>query len=331
MLEKNTILQDHYIWFHKVTSQRHGGTKATVDANAIFKACGATPFETTFSRNIGIAFFQFLLLLARFLNFKSNTKFIFQLPQYGRLNKIVARVLLARFKCTILLHDVDEFRSAPKNNTKSTLVMKADKVISTGELLKLIGYTNSANYVVLEFWDYLLNDSVENPNRSLSGNILFAGNLIKNKIPALYALKQRPPLMLYGIKYDSELNENKRDIYMGSFDSDQPSFKSEVSFGLIWEGAENDLVRYELFNQPHKMSLYLALGIPLIVWAEACYAEKVLHEGIGIVVKDLSDIHSELAKVTGEDYELMCINAERLGGAIRNGEFLKAALLSLLK
>lgn len=329
MLEKNTILKEHYLWFHKVTSQRHGGTKATIDANSIFIACGAIPFETTFSRKIGIAFFQFLMLLVRLLYLKKHTRFVFQLPQYGRLNKIVARLLLFRFKCTILLHDVDEFRNVPKNNTKSALVMKADKVITTGELLKLVGYANSDNYVVLQFWDYLLSDSVTNPKRSLSGNILFAGNLIKNKVPALYALKNRPPLLLYGIKYDPELNQNKDDIYMGSFDSDQPAFKAEVSFGLIWEGNESDLFRYELFNQPHKMSLYLALGIPLIVWAGACYADKVINKSIGIVVNDLSDIHAELAKVTTEDYQVMCINAEQLGGAIRKGEFLKEALLSL--
>lgn len=331
MQQRNKILNNHYLVCYRVSSLRHGGTKAISDANKIFLECGATAFDVTFSKHAIIAMFQFSWILIRLAFIGKRARFILQLPEYGSLKKIVAKLLLNHFRCMILLHDLDEFRSLAKVNTSSNLVLKAEKIISTGELLSLIGQTTANdNHVVLSFWDYLLDSTVSNAKRSLHGSILFAGNLIRIKIPALYQKKDRPPFLFYGINYEPALNENEHDIYIGSFDSNNPALESEVSFGLIWEGSKSDHSRYEQYNQPHKMSLYLALGMPLIVWSGACCASRIKSEGIGITVDDLSDINAELAKLTTQDYQHMCNNAERLGQKIRHGEFLKEAIEKLL-
>ena len=56
------------------------------------------------------------------------------------------------------------------------------------------------------------------------------------------------------------------------------------------------------FNNPHKLSLYVALGLPVIVWREAAIAEFVLKQGIGITVSDLLELNDISTKVSTEGY-----------------------------
>ena len=50
----------------------------------------------------------------------------------------------------------------------------------------------------------------------------------------------------------------------------------EGSFGLVWDGISVETCagvygEYLKVNNPHKTSLYLASGIPVIIWKEAAW------------------------------------------------------------
>ena len=82
---------------------------------------------------------------------------------------------------------------------------------------------------------------------------------------------------------------------MGAFDPDTPFLNGRYHFGLIWDGTGVDSCEglyghYMRFNSPHKLSLYVALGLPVIVWREAAIADFVLKQGIGVTVGNLLEL-----------------------------------------
>ena len=84
-----------------------------------------------------------------------------------------------------------------------------------------------------------------------------------------------------------------------------------------------------MVNNPHKMSLYLVSGMPVIVWSGSAQAEFVRKNGIGLVIDSLSDIQDGIAALTAEDYARMLENARRIGCKLRQGGMTRAALVKI--
>ena len=63
--------------------------------------------------------------------------------------------------------------------------------------------------------------------------------------------------------------------------------------------------KYLKINNPHKLSLYLAVGLPVVIWDEAAEAEFVLKENVGFTVKSLYDLPEKLEAVSDNDYQIM--------------------------
>ncbi|UXZ08780.1 hypothetical protein F1B95_08005 [Clostridium perfringens] len=63
-------------------------------------------------------------------------------------------------------------------------------------------------------------------------------------------------------------------IYKKSLSPKEIVEKIEGDFGLIWDGTSINICdgsfgEYTKFNTPHKLSMYIASEIPVIVWKEA--------------------------------------------------------------
>ena len=80
------------------------------------------------------------------------------------------------------------------------------------------------------------------------------------------------------------------------------------------------------YNNPHKLSLYLAVGLPVIIWSEAAEADFVLQENVGIVVDSLKELADKLKKVDKVRYNEMRMNAKCVSKKLRNGDFLLSAI-----
>jgi hypothetical protein len=187
----------------------------------------------------------------------------------------------------------------------------------------------------MEVWDYLLQPSFREVECRLDGRMIFVGNLSPSKSPGIFRPESnRPPLVLIGTSYDPLTKVFKDDEYLGPCNADNPDIDIAVSWGLVWDGGMDDHDaftgnEYEKICQPHKLSFYLACGIPVIVW-DASFASKfVLSHHCGITVSSLGAITSAIARINQLEYDIMRSNARFIGAALRQGLFLKTALKRL--
>ncbi|MCL2858765.1 MAG: beta-1,6-galactofuranosyltransferase, partial [Streptococcaceae bacterium] len=79
-------------------------------------------------------------------------------------------------------------------------------------------------------------------------------------------------------------------------------------------------------HNPTKLSLYLASGLPVIVWPQSPHAEMIKKYGLGLVIDDLNDIDEILENMTEEDYNQMIENIKPWQKALQSGFFVKRAL-----
>ena len=80
------------------------------------------------------------------------------------------------------------------------------------------------------------------------------------------------------------------------------------------------------YNNPHKLSLYIAAGIPVIVWKQAAVAKFVQDHNIGLTVNSLKEISDKIDKLTKEEYESFLLNIRELQIKVCGGYFTNKAL-----
>jgi len=105
-------------------------------------------------------------------------------------------------------------------------------------------------------------------------------------------------------------------------------------FGLVWDGdiqpADNEFGRYTRMNNPHKFSLYMAAGLPVIVWSEMAIATVVQRHQLGYVINSLTDLPALLNTVTAASYRKLQANAQAMSMRVRNGFYTQRALLTMM-
>ena len=119
--------------------------------------------------------------------------------------------------------------------------------------------------------------------------------------------------------------------YHGSFGVDEIPSKLTRGFGLVWDGDSLDGCRgqsgqYLRYNNPHKLSLYLSSGLPVVIWTGAAEAGFVREHGVGLCVDSLNDLEEIFRNMTSEEYDALCGNVQRLSGKLRKGEYAENAL-----
>lgn len=83
---------------------------------------------------------------------------------------------------------------------------------------------------------------------------------------------------------------------------------------------------YQRVNSPHKASLYLVAGLPLIVSTQAAIAKIVVEEKLGIAVDSLSDIEKRISSLSEEDYAELLKNVDTYAERLKSGFNLMKAL-----
>lgn len=322
-----------YVWRQDSGSTVHGGTKAAKDVHAILIDCGWQNYDTTCQGSALRRATCFARQILKLLTMPKTHTFFVQLPQYGFTKKWIVQILLRRFKSIALLHDIDRLRTV-SGGTSEKLARVADYLITTGRLHEYLPASeNPGKTVRLEIWDYLLNPMKE-IRVGRKGQVIFAGSMGPRKSIAIFRAEiRRLPLVLYGTIHNSG-QALPGDIYKGPFDSENPQIDIEVAWGLIWEGgrnADNALAGndYEKINQPHKLSFYLACGIPVIVWNGSFIAQYVSENKCGITVSSLEDIQCAIEKVSETEYAGISRNAKEIGMRLRQGWALKKAMRQL--
>jgi hypothetical protein len=211
----------------------------------------------------------------------------------------------------------------------------SDKVIvhntSMLEQIKRMGVDES-KLVPLGIFDYLIPHFDPARREGKTGKnkpVIIAGNLRQKKVGYAYNLPRNCDFNLYGVDFTGSLFGASK--YYGAFPPTEIPYIIEGSFGLVWDGrlaetCSDVFGEYMRINCPHKMSLYLASGIPVAIWNQAAQADFVRRHKVGILVESLFDLRSAIDSVSDEQYAEMKKNAERIGEKLRAGYYTKAAV-----
>lgn len=241
-----------------------------------------------------------------------------------------------------LIHDLDGLRKQEELlNKKEMEFLKTCKwIIAHNRKMKeyLVSQRIKGESVfVLELFDYLCEEKKEQTSTEKKKeikSIAYAGNLVSDKSPFLYQLDEKKMnfvLELYGKGITKDLNEKMK--YKGSFKPEELPNKIQSDLGLVWDGNydESDekktFKNYTRYNNPHKLSCYIAAGIPVIVWAKSAVAELVEKENIGYTIHNIYDIN----QLNFEDYTTKKANVEKLMEKVRSGFFTNRVIEQILQ
>ena len=181
--------------------------------------------------------------------------------------------------------------------------------------------------ITLEIFDYLQNHTIK--NNLLANNVIIAGNLDSKKCGYLSDLPNDVNWKLYGGGYEDKGIKNI--TYCGAYTPDELPRYLEGSFGLVWDGDSAESCtgvygEYLKINNPHKTSLYLSSGIPVIVWEQAAIADFIKKNNCGFTVSSLKEIGKEIAEISEEEYSEMKHNAEEIAEKLRVGYYMEKTI-----
>lgn len=262
-----------------------------------------------------------------------NKIVIMQYPHYNYNSLLKRKInnILTNNKVILLVHDVDSIRFNRNLSKEINILNKAYVVLLHNQkmtnYLKAHGLTT--HVVNVNIFDYLLSSVPVQNNYHLGKDIVFAGNLGKSKfLSELVGESLDLSLNLYGPNLEANL-KNKIH-WLGSYSPEEIPFKLEGSFGLVWDG---DTIHgctgltgnYLRVNYPHKLSLYIAAGLPVITWKYAAIAKIVEDYNIGFTVDSLSEISSFIASLNEENYRVYLQNIAKLQKKVVSGVFTRNA------
>jgi len=339
------------------------GAKAPADISAICKSLGYQEFMMPrFPSGKNKIYQKAWLFLEGTYNWvrlkntiEDESVVIYQHPMYGNrlMEKMIPMIQRKKHaKFVAVIHDLESLRGgivgviqrSTKTNeiADNSLLKKFDAIICHNEHMRkyLIGQGFIPEKLFnLEIFDYLSKERRVQPENSETPSIAVAGNLAIGKCAYIYNIFEKgnnPGLTvhLYGINFQED-RANHNMIYHGSFKPEELPGKLEGRFGLVWDGnsvetCEGNTGEYLKFNNPHKTSLYLSSGMPVIVWSQAAISDFVKENGVGITVDSLVEIENKIRSISRDEYKDMCVRTDEVGKKLKNGFYFKKTLMNVL-
>lgn len=252
-------------------------------------------------------------------------------------------------KVICLIHDIRALRDSidesssflTKNKSNSSeikMLAICDYVIAHNKAMKqyLVNQLNidAKKIHILGIFDYLCTNV--NKDRKFDRSIAIAGNLNKSKCKYLYSMLEskeiKVPLHLYGPNYEGDF---KGVNYHGVISPNELPSLMEGSFGLVWDGDGIDgcggvAGEYLKYNNPHKCSLYLAAGVPVIIWKQAALAPFIEENGVGIIVNNLYEAIEIISNMTKDQYFIYKKKVEEVRRLIISGHYFKNVIMELM-
>lgn len=189
---------------------------------------------------------------------------------------------------------------------------------------------------IIELFDYLCKKEISEKNHDLKKQIkvVYAGNLIKEKSPFIYQIdsnKLKFKINLYGKGIEKDLTD--KISYKGAYSPDELPEKLDGDLGLVWDGNfdESDenksMKNYTKYNNPHKLSCYIAGEIPVIVWEKSAVADFVDKYNIGYKISNIYDINN----LDFSNYNEKLENIKKLSKKVKSGYFTKKVMEEVLE
>ncbi len=326
--------------------ENHAGSKARNDVAAILEKHSYIPLSVHHSEEKGTAdkLFMAAATILDWWKVEKRTNvgdlLLIQYPlaMYPKVSQLaipfVSRMKKKGVRIVLLIHDLESLRGLEFKSEKLFLEL-AEEVIVHNE--KMREYLRSQGYrfrkiYILGFFDYLIPEVPGHLERN-KREICFAGNLKPNKcgfIRELPEISGNVVFHLYGPNYEGA-RDNGKVIYRGEYTPEELPCVMTEGWGLIWDGDSTAECRglygeYLKFNNPHKASLYLASGMPLIVWKKSAIAPWVIKKKIGLAAGSIQEAVALIDKVTDEEYRGILQNVQYAGKELRKGNSLRTVL-----
>ena len=337
-MSKNYFISEH---IHR--NPTHGGI-TNKDIEITLTENGFIPIE--FPHRTSYSFYskciRLLFLFRTFFTIPKNSNVFFQFPVYARLAIILVRLLRLRrnIRMICFVMDIDGLRdNDPKLLNKEIQFFKSFNLfIVHNESMKdwFLNQSVKGEYSILHIIGFLAKE--KNILPELSYDIAYAGNL--NKAPFLHNLSNQNSTIgnihfhIYGAKPTFEIPTSKQITYHGVI---EPAILPAIikgAFGLIWEGYSTEMLEgsyatYTMINTPHKISLYIISGLPIICHEEMAIAKYIKQWRIGFTVKSISEISERIDKISEIEYKEMQKQCVLLTPKVKSGHFTMAAIHNL--
>lgn len=314
------------------------GSKAKNDDRLILVKNGYIPLDISNSSSRIKKLFQGIWKIKQMIKEHPADQYVIQYPLYSIfiIENVIKNIrhYTPNAKVVLLIHDIEALRlrvndkkymekeMAVFNSVNSIIV----HTIKMKEKLVQMGVTTKM--VVQGLFDYL-NPQEMFKNERKTDKICYAGNLKKSEFLKKISLK-KIHLEVFGTPQPTFPLKNNVE-YRGAYSSNKLPKYLNADYGLVWDGTSLDSSKgvfgdYTKYNSPHKASLYISSGLPIIVWKGAGIASIVKENNLGIVVDNISDLDRITSNVNFEEYLLMKKAVVNYGKRIREGKNLLKAL-----
>ena len=312
---------------------RTAGYKAPHDVRITLGELG---FKSVFfDGNSKIKLVALLQIMLRLIKFsfcvrKDDVVFI-QYPSYP----LLFVVMLFFLRCNnrvVLIHDFHSLRLKGRMGVLEKLnISLFNKIIVHTPNMKdyLSTLFPDKSYYILGCFGYMLeHPSCGEAEHGLSTEICFAGNI--NKSLFIRRLIEKNGLgckyHLYGTFTNTEKITAANMIYEGVFHPDTVGCL-KGSWGLVWDGdsissCTGHLGEYLKIIAPHKFSLYIAVGLPVIVWSGSAMADVVREKNIGIVINSLYELKTKIENISPGEYQSIVKNVCDFSPLVRDNQML---------
>lgn len=260
---------------------------------------------------------------------------IFQYPAYSFF--VMDRFLRSfhrycHAKLIFFVHDIEALRMFSTHGEgvhEMNVLNQADGLIVHNN--KMADYLRSQGVkkpmVPLEIFDYL-NPQPPVQRQHYKQTVCYAGNLMKSGFLA----KIHDPDLQLKVFGPNPADHYQRGVeYCGQYGPEELPKHLQYDFGLVWDGDQLETCsgkfgHYMKYNAPHKVSLYLSSGIPVIIWQQAALAELIEKNHLGIVIDDLRNLGKTLQALDENQYMTIKHNVEKFADKLNGGYFTKHAL-----
>lgn len=325
-------------------SDNNAGGKAPSDVFEIAKKLDYKPEKVILKSDLGKFGRQLSSLIQWkqiFKDVKRDSIILIQAPIYshylGRSYYLRKLKRQKNIKYIFLVHDVEELRQIYNDSYQqkqlNEILDLVNIIIVHNKKMKSFFErkgVSSEKIINLEIFDYLTASDATKKSIDYSQEIIIAGNLDVKKTRYLRDLNIIPvSFSLYGPNFSLSSYPNVH--YNGSVAPDDLPKLFQKGFGLIWDGDSVDNCQgpfgnYLRYNNPHKLSLYLNAGIPVIIWKYAAEANFVEKYKVGFTVESLHELPKLLESISSEEYAQVVKNTKKLSYKLSRGFFTTRAL-----
>lgn len=252
---------------------------------------------------------------------------VYQYPTYVgiRFDIFFLMHLAARnAKIILFIHDVETLRHGKDESfdeigllNKCSALVVHTKAMSTELQVMGVKVPMIVNYT----FDYLPSKNIQN-EVGIQKKVVIAGSLAKSSF--LKQWNYETNIDVFGRLPADALSENVN--YRGEFSQEELMEKLPHCFGLAWDTAK-DFGQYTRYNNPHKVAMYLSMGLPVIIWKEAGMAQFITDNKLGYSLESLDDLDGLMNTLDAKSMDSVVNQVRKFSLLLREGFFTTRALL----